>query len=303
MDIVSARPDHVDRLLEIYRAQTAHVPHCRFEPNRALFHDEVLGLVTPSTFLWPQRRRTQVFVAEAAGVAHGFASLTTYVEERDSDPEQQAITSLFFDDEAAAHALILACEAHASGAEIGAFPPTHGNTIVRAYNGGWDGLTDTTPTVARILVEHRYAPYFRELNLTKRLQPDRLRSWTAPPAIAIAITEPAPSEYYPWSLLVLAMDGETEAGVCCYSDLAGFSEVQEASRTGYIWWLNVIDTYQRRGIARALMLAALDQLMMQGCDTCWLTTTADNWPAQSLYLALGFEFVDGSTSYSKVLRP
>ena len=47
------------------------------------------------------------------------------------------------------------------------------------------------------------------------------------------------------------------------------------------------------------MLRALGHLRRLGCDTCWLTTGADNWPAQPLYLALGFEIVDCSASYRK----
>ena len=98
-----------------------------------------------------------------------------------------------------------------------------------------------------------------------------------------------------------ALDGNTEVGVCSYSTLTFLTDEPAAGRTGYIWWLHVNETHRRRGIARALMAAATDQLAAQGCTTCWLTTAADNWAAQSLYYALGFDVVDGSVSFRKSL--
>ncbi len=34
---------------------------------------------------------------------------------------------------------------------------------------------------------------------------------------------------------------------------------------------------------------------------CWLTTGADNWEAQPMYLLLGFEIVDTSACYTRQL--
>jgi ribosomal protein S18 acetylase RimI-like enzyme len=95
-----------------------------------------------------------------------------------------------------------------------------------------------------------------------------------------------------------ALNDEREVGECHYVTLA---EMQDpiAARTGYVWWLHVAPEGRRRGIGRYLMLRALDHLRRMGCDTCWLTTGADNWPAQPLYLALGFEVVDCSAGYRK----
>jgi ribosomal protein S18 acetylase RimI-like enzyme len=96
-----------------------------------------------------------------------------------------------------------------------------------------------------------------------------------------------------------AMDGNTEVGICSYSTLTPPTDEPAAGRTGYIWWLHVNETHRRRGIARALMAAVMDQLAAQGCTACWLTTAADNWAAQSLYYALRFDVVDGSVSFRK----
>ena len=43
-------------------------------------------------------------------------------------------------------------------------------------------------------------------------------------------------------------------------------------------------------------------MVEQGCTTCWLTTTADNWRAQPLYYSLGFEVLDCSVSFCKQLK-
>jgi ribosomal protein S18 acetylase RimI-like enzyme len=47
------------------------------------------------------------------------------------------------------------------------------------------------------------------------------------------------------------------------------------------------------------MLRTLEHMRSLGCHSCWLTTGAENWPAQPLYLALGFEIVDCTASYQK----
>lgn len=293
MDIVLVRPDHVDQLMALYLAQVARAPHCRFIPDPARFREDVLGL---RPRLRPAPQQSQVLVAEVSGTAEGFATLTTYQDEK----ERQAITGLFFATEAGAHALVDACEARATSDELGAFPPTHGNTIIQTYNVGWDGLSSYVPRVAGMLAQHGYTPYFRELHLITPLQPFQHGSTSLPPTITV--TEPEASTSYPWSLIVLAMEGETEVGVCCYSTLAPITDASEANRTGYIWWLYVEDAYRRRGIARALMVAAMEQMMIQGCTVCWTTTTADNWAAQPLYYSLGFEVVDCSVSFQKRLR-
>lgn len=44
------------------------------------------------------------------------------------------------------------------------------------------------------------------------------------------------------------------------------------------------------------MLRALADLRARSREWCWLGTGADNWGAQSLYLALGFTVVDGTLS-------
>jgi ribosomal protein S18 acetylase RimI-like enzyme len=49
------------------------------------------------------------------------------------------------------------------------------------------------------------------------------------------------------------------------------------------------------------MSFALTELGAQEYGGVWLTTGAGNWPAQAMYLALGFVVVDGSTCFHKDL--
>jgi ribosomal protein S18 acetylase RimI-like enzyme len=243
-------------------------------------------------------------VAEEAGTVQGFATLITYDPNEPnyngSELEQQAITGLFMANEAAGDALIQACEVQATTIELGAFPATHGNTPLHTYNAGWDGLSDRVPNVAHLLTKHGYTPYFRELNLVAPLPLDPRATRTHPSEIVVTAKDaPADSLGVP---AVRVMDGENQAGICSYSTLALLSSVPAASRAGYIWELYVEEAYRRRGIARALMVTAMNQLVALGCTACWLTTTANNWNAQSLYYSLDFEVVDSSVSFRKRIR-
>jgi ribosomal protein S18 acetylase RimI-like enzyme len=91
-------------------------------------------------------------------------------------------------------------------------------------------------------------------------------------------------------------------GVCDYGRLdERVSDDPAAAQWGYIWGLDVVEPMRRRGIGRLLMHRALAHLSAQGCRGCWLTTDATNWPAQALYLTLGFEVVDASTCFGRTL--
>jgi ribosomal protein S18 acetylase RimI-like enzyme len=297
MDVVPVRSEHVDQLLAIYLAQVASAPHCCLVPGRARFRSDLLGLGTQAPRLHPAPQQAQVFVAEESGAARGFAALATYHDW--DDDERQAITGLFFAHEAAGHALIRACEARATSDELDAFPNSHGNTLIQAYNAGWDGLSDRIPGVAQVLAQHGYVPHERELHLAKQLPHVQCAPPLLPPAMTMRVPE-APAGYRE-ALLVQVLDGESVVGACSYSTLALLTGEPAASRTGYVDWLHVNEGYRRRGIARALMAAAMDGLAAQGCEACWLTTAADNWAAQSLYLTLGFSVVDCSVSFRKTL--
>jgi ribosomal protein S18 acetylase RimI-like enzyme len=293
MDIVPVGLQHCQELRAIYLGQVAGAPHCAFAPSQARFRDQLIGVAQrPSLYTPPQE--TRVFVAEEAGAARGFAAFSRF---KDWDGSQhQAITGLFFADEAAGRALISACESAAAPGVLGAFPSAHGNTIVSEYNAGWDGLSDRIPDVARVLARAGYRPYTRELHLIGELR--RVRG---EPGSAIEEVTFREARDENGSMHVKALAGEQAAGECYFSTLAPLAEDPRAARTGYILWLNVHEAYRRRGIARALMAIALDRLAAQGCEECWLTTTADNWPAQPLYTSMGFEIVDCSACFQKTI--
>ncbi len=293
MDIVPIRPDHIERLWAIYRSQVALVPHCRFVPDLASFRDDVL-MLTPR--LRTEGQHFDVLVAEANGACEGFTAFTTCIDE---DEQYQALTGLFVATEAAAHALVQACEERASANSLIAFPPTHGNTIVQTYNVGWDALSSYVSGVAGVLAQHGFTPFTRELSMIAPLTARLDLNWSLPLELIGPHQQAAP---YAWSQIVRVMDGENRVGYCSFSDLSPVTKAPGANQTGYIWGLGVNDSYRRRGIARALVLAAMKQLQKQGCTECWLTTTADNWAAQPLYYALGFEVVDCSVSFQKHRR-
>jgi ribosomal protein S18 acetylase RimI-like enzyme len=293
MYITAPRLEHIDALHALYRRAVADAPHCRFLPDAARFRDELMG-IAPLTPLFnmpspPSERR--VLVADEGGAARAFAGLTRFTDWDGVD--RQAITSLFCADEQAGRALLAACEEAARPGTLEAFPESHGKSPLSEYNGGWDGLSDRVPGVARILARAGYTPFYRELHLTLDLR----RVPPGPAALAAGLElRVEPLEH---RTRLRALDGEVEAASLGFGTLAPLVTDPGAARTGYIWWLGVEEGYRRRGIARALMAAALVRLVEVSCEECWLTTAADNWQAQPLYLALGFAVVDCSTSFRK----
>ena len=294
MHITSTHPEHIDALYELYCHSVSVAPHCRFVPQLPRFRVELLGeAAAPRLFVPPREQR--LFVAADDDTARGFAALATYTDW--DGVEHQAITALFFADDATGQALIAACEAAAHGGVLLSYPATHGKTPISGYNAGWNGLSDSLPAVARVLTRAGYMPYTRELHMSY----DLVRFPQAPVAWPEDfMVRQEPDERGRVWLRVLA--GEQIVANCIVSTLAQLSDDSRAARTGYVWGLGVNEEFRRRGIARRLMLSALTHLSEQSCYTCWLTTRGDNWPAQTLYLSLGFEMVDSSACFQKTLR-
>jgi len=286
MQIVPYQSAHLPDLYEVYCQTTANVPHCRFIPSlnytgRALALAEQAG--------------ASLLVAEDHGVVRGVATLRPVAPARDGVPQLE-ITGCFAPAAATAAMLLEACLSRAEGARrIVAFPNEHGHCPMPSYNAGWDGLSDKLPWVARVLARHGFAPTYRELHLecaAPHLQPAPM---PAPPGITMV--ESAEDGY----LTIRAMAGDQEAGICLFMTLSKHSDHPEADAWGYVDWLHVAEAQRRRGLGRYLMTWTLQRLWERGCRGCWLTTGANNWPAQPLYLSLGFEIVDTSSSWEKLL--
>jgi ribosomal protein S18 acetylase RimI-like enzyme len=279
MAVVTAlRPEHLPALYRLYRAQTDGLPHC-LPPSAARFGADLQGFD-------PDR----MIVAEQGGVACGFAAVAQVKD--DQSNEGDALTALFFEDEPAGQALLDACAAR-SPAPLLAFPQAHGHGPIQAYNVGWHGLSDRLPAVTRLLTRNGYVPYYRELHLSASLSGD------LPEAATIAGIDMLAGIGERGNFLQRAWVGEARLGLCIYQLLADKSDDPRAARTGYVDWLWVDDSLRRRGVARSLMLRAMAHLREIGCEACWLTTGADNWPAQPLYFSLGFEVVDCSACFRR----
>ena len=285
MQVVPLRPEHVRALYEVYRQVTADAAHCRFYPSAGHFGHALMN---------PAREGTRIMVAEDGGAAVGFGAIVDAAVAHDGVMEAE-ITALFVPHEEPGQALLDACLSQAQGAgRVVAFPPEHGHCPIPAYNAGWDALSDRLGVVARVLAWNGFTPYYRELLLEcagRRFPPA-----PAPAPADVAIVERSQPD---GQLVLAAMAGDQEIGICMYSTLAHLSDHPEAGQWGYVMWLHVAEPVRRRGIARHLTARALAHLRELGCHGCWLTTGADNWPAQPLYFALGFEIVDASASFRK----
>ena len=66
------------------------------------------------------------------------------------------------------------------------------------------------------------------------------------------------------------------------------------------FWINEVgtgDAWLRRGIARRVMQALLDEAQGRGCRYIWLGTEDDNRPARKLYRAMGGEETAGLVTF------
>ena len=287
MQTVSYQPAHLPGVYNVYRLTTAKVPRCRFIASLTYTGRALAGA---------EQAGTSLLVAEDQGTVQGFATFRPVVPSPADDVPQLEITGLFTPHEATATVLLEACLSRAEGARrLVAFPAEHGHCPVPAYNAGWDGLSDQLPSIARVLARHGFAPTYRELHLecaAPYFPPAPL-----PPPPGITLVEGTQDGY----LSVRAMAGDQEAGICLSMRLSKYSDHPAADAWGYVDWLHVAEAQRRRGLGRYLMTWTLRRLWEQGCRGCWLTTGAGNWPAQPLYLSLGFEILDTSSSWEKLL--
>jgi GNAT superfamily N-acetyltransferase len=286
MEIVPYQPTHLPGLYEVYRQATDNVPHCRFFPS--LDH-------TGRALAQAQQSGASLLVAESHGAVRGIATLRPVAPARDG-VAQLEITGLFAPEEATATELLQACLSRAEGARrVVAFPAEHCHCPLPGYNAGWDGLSDAMPWIARALARHGFAPTNRELHLECVAPHFPPAPMPAPPGVAMV--EGTDDGY----LAIRAMAGDQEAGICLFMMLSKYSDHPEAGAWGYVDWLHVAEAQRRRGLGRHLMTWALRRLWELGCRGCWLTTGSENWQAQPLYLSLGFEILDTSSSWEKIL--
>jgi len=291
MRIVPLQSEHMRSLYALYRDSTAAVPHARLVPTFERFAAELLvphsrgGLYEPPL-------HADILVSEANEAVTACAAM---VRRRHEGSERASITALFFRDAADGAYVLRAAEALVEDELLEAYPAEHGVSPIRAYNAGWDGLSDRLPGVSGLLARFGYTPYHRELHLELAAPSGLL----PPPPPGVRIDDravPAGSA----ERAVEGWMGDERVGGCWYCQLDALSDAPGATQTGYITWLHVEPRARRRGIARALLGTALQRLVLRGCDQIWLTTAADNWAAQQLYASYGFGVVDASVSLRKL---
>ena len=92
----------------------------------------------------------------------------------------------------------------------------------------------------------------------------------------------------PWSFGLVAHPGRS---------IAGYLIGREVGGTGEILNLAVAPDYRRRGVARALLRAALALLRKRRVDEVFLEVRESNRSAQALYLSSGFRPVGQRAAY------
>jgi ribosomal protein S18 acetylase RimI-like enzyme len=289
MDIVALDPSHIEAVVTLYQRAIRSVPHCRFVPSRQACISALQSAAA---------ERGPLFVAVDAGVPRGFAALNDHGETVEGWRTAE-ITALFIDDVVAGNPLLDAVTTWAHAREVQrlfAFPATHFHCPFPGYNGGWDGLSDRVRLVAQLLTRRGFTPFHRELHMEYAGARHASAPLSAPQGIRVVQRTAAQGQ-----VVAAAFNAEREVGICEYSRVTRISDAPGAEKWGFVWNLEVAKAERRRGIGRYLLSFALTELSEQECCGVWLTTEAGNWPAQTMYLALGFVVVDGSTCFRKDL--
>jgi GNAT superfamily N-acetyltransferase len=85
-----------------------------------------------------------------------------------------------------------------------------------------------------------------------------------------------------------AADGEPLASMCTVFAGDGIAMIEE---------VGTLERFRERGLARAVVTAAIDAAVGLGCETIFVPADADDWP-QLLYVKLGFEPVARQVSFT-----
>ena len=83
----------------------------------------------------------------------------------------------------------------------------------------------------------------------------------------------------------------------CSIDLIEWARTGQ--RAGWVEYVGTLEACQRRGLGRAILLAGLRWLRMEGAQTAILVTMASNIPARSVYDTLGFRVVERDLVYTR----
>jgi ribosomal protein S18 acetylase RimI-like enzyme len=155
------------------------------------------------------------------------------------------------------------------------------------YNGGFGQLSARLVEPLGALSGAGWVVHAAELHLTADALPD-LRAPHTPAGFRLRTGRTTTGE---WSLDLTDPDGRP-AGQCVWAPCSSRSAQPEARRRGYVWWLGIEERNRGRGLGRLLMQRAFAHMRDNGITGAWLTTSASNHVAQSLYLSLGFRVVD-----------
>lgn len=105
----------------------------------------------------------------------------------------------------------------------------------------------------------------------------------------------------PWSETSFreALDSPWSFGLVAHSEraIAGYLIGREVAGTGEVLNLAVSPDFRRRGVARALLRAALAMLRKRSVDEVFLEVRESNRSAQALYLSSGFRPVGQRSAY------
>lgn len=289
MNVLPLSPSHLPELYTMYRTVTARAAHSRFLPSFERFSQALSE---------PKYSATRLFVAEDQGKALGFAAYEPR-SATENGLARASITALFSEREDVAQTLLselLTMANQFQVQQLEAFPEHHFHCPVPGYNAGWDGLSDTMPMIARVLARNGFVPSYRELLMIcdfRRFPPS---DGEVPAGLNLRKRVPTMGG---WELLPHI--DQQRVGSVTYGTLAQLVDHPDANQVGYLWGISVIQPMRRRGIARYLTRRVMTHFYELGCSECWLSTGAQNFTAQPLYLSLGFEVADATTSFRRLL--
>ena len=312
IEIVPLADEWLGPACGLFNELTSGLPHCL----PAVQREFACALQAPPRYAHRPVRLAALRRGQMSGFAIGSVNL-------DPEPEgslrvacrgDASLVGLYCEDIQAGERLLSeACvRFQAAGAtRVVAFDAGENHNQLPFFNGGLGACPEQLPNTPQVLTRSGFVIAYRELQMTRDLSGDDLASrdgdaaYIQEPLFDCTVRETADDllrtrwgAHSPDRLELDVLEGEKKVATAVGYLLSSHQAHRHAAGIGYISWLGVEPSHQRRGIGRALLKRMLRQMRRMGVRQVFLTTGSQNWRAQPLYVSAGFVVVGTSVTFS-----
>jgi len=299
MNILKYRPAMAREVAAAYNRGVRDVPHCY--PVSVRDFASALRPAVDGT-RGKHRHSEAVFVAAEDDAIIGFIHVAIAPVRRGDKLEQGIIRFFWYEPgrRAAGQELLEAAEEHVRRCgkrTVAAFPQHH---IYQFYHLGAAYLSDRLSQVAALLGHNGYTRCAGEVFLDWP-NFDAVKPVPANVRAKIVVSRPKGRGVRP-GVVVRALQGKREVGVCNCASMGEFSRSRHAQDWIETEWLAVAEKLQGRGLGRYLLQRALWEARRLGYRHAAISTSWQNYRAALFYSNMGYQFVDWTYGLERKLK-